>query len=403
MDKNTYRQKIIYITIISLFILLMGFIYYKNRNSQPVLKNENKAVKNVDLLFIDPYLADNFGVKASTSLDILNIGMCSSNAKKRPMPGDTYSIICSTNFKNSYNLSIAWKMLNNQKTDFLAKASSRVLYLNKSPTFDNKFECLEDKTFTKKDLAGVLTNCKIKKNNTEFYYFSSLFIYPDAIKDKNIGLVFTVSGLNDQIKQKDVINLIKEISNRINPNNEKVSILENINLIQKAYAQGDAGGDGSGDGSGSGPGNSAGDPGCTEYDAQCQQAVITWTEYCTGGNDPYPQNNWQYWKMSNTVPATYLFSRPGDANCSPQTPTPQVTPINGACNYLDSNTMQGTCLAGNPTQTYTSSKDGGTAYNWSCTGVDGGTNSGQCEYIQYPNTNSNPTPTPDPAVQIQFN
>ncbi len=43
--------------------------------------------------------------------------------------------------------------------------------------------------------------------------------------------------------------------------------------------------------------------------------VAVWTTYCTGGNNPNPAYNWQWWQYDDSTPANYQFLRAGDGAC----------------------------------------------------------------------------------------
>src|SRR3989338_8004628 len=81
----------------------------------------------------------------------------------------------------------------------------------------------------------------------------------------------------------------------------------------------------------------------------------TWTEYCTGGSDPFG-HSWQIWRYDNSEPPNYEFVKTDLATCGP------LAKLDGSCSASHWN-----CITG------TSANNAGTGpWTWSCKGSNGG-------------------------------
>ena len=84
-------------------------------------------------------------------------------------------------------------------------------------------------------------------------------------------------------------------------------------------------------------------------------ATPTWTEYCTGGSDPFG-HSWQIWRYDNSEPPNYEFVKTDLATCGP------LAKLDGSCSASHWN-----CITG------TSANNAGTGpWTWSCKGSNGG-------------------------------
>ena len=83
----------------------------------------------------------------------------------------------------------------------------------------------------------------------------------------------------------------------------------------------------------------------------------TWTNYCTGANDPFG-HSWQIWRYDNSNPPNYEFVKTDLAVCGP------LAKLDGSCSATHWNCITGT----------SANNTGGTAgpWTWSCKGSNGG-------------------------------
>ncbi|MDO8522355.1 MAG: hypothetical protein Q7S08_03650, partial [bacterium] len=90
--------------------------------------------------------------------------------------------------------------------------------------------------------------------------------------------------------------------------------------------------------------------------ASCSEAR-SWTNYCTGGNDPYG-HSWQIWRYDNSNPPSYEFVGTDLATCGP------FAKVDGSCgvNHWGCSTGTSANNAGGDTGPWT----------WSCRGSNGG-------------------------------